>query len=167
LRPAISANTATLNGLAVLMAPSEFTMIWRAPMFEPILALGTIYGHCDDLQLDMVEGTLTAKVQYYRSAGPVADPEGRPVGTFTRIFQFHGPEAYNFYDELLMPLVGLACLDHLCEMRRSPWIARYLERRSPVDKMERHHYSIHFSKCGYLEVLCSKVTIGPETEVRS
>jgi hypothetical protein len=121
--------------------------------FIPILRLDTMYGHCDDLKIEFREMDLTATVQYYRTAG-----------TFSRTFSFGFVQAHSLYSEMLMPLTARHCVNQLCEVAGSEWVARYRERVSP-DLRGLRHYAIRFTKCGYLEVLSHQFDVGPEIAV--
>lgn len=121
--------------------------------FIPILRLDTMYGHCDDLKIELGDMDLIATVQYYRTAG-----------TFSRTFSFGFVQAHSLYSEMLMPLTARHCVDQLCEVAGSEWVARYRERVSP-DLRGLRHYAIQFTKCGYLEVLSHQFDVGPEIAV--
>ncbi len=118
--------------------------------FKSILRLDTMYGHCDELKVEFREMDLMATVQYYRAAG-----------TFSRTFTFGFVQAHSLYSEMLMPLTARHCVDRLCEVAGSEWANRYRERVS-VDLRGLRHYAIHFTKCGYLEVLSHRLEVGPE-----
>jgi hypothetical protein len=118
--------------------------------FIPILRLDTVYGHCDELKVEFHEMDLIATVQYYRTAG-----------TFSRTFTFGFVQAHSLYSEMLMPLTARHCVDQLCEVAGSEWVARYRQRVSS-DLRGLRHYAIHFTKCGYLEVLSHQFEAGPE-----
>lgn len=122
------------------------------PVFEPILKLDTSFGHCDELRLEVRDADLIADVQYFRTAG-----------TFTRRFSFEFVEAHSLYAEPMLPLAARNCVDKLCDVLHSEWITRW-EKRRPPSLREFHHYAIFFTKCGFLEVLCRRVTIGAEVE---
>ena len=115
--------------------------------FKPILRLDTTHGHCDELKLEFRDMNLIATVQYYRTAG-----------TFSRTFTFGFVEAHSLYSEMMVPLTARHCIDQLCEVVGSEWIARFKER----DLRGLQHHAIYFTKCGYLEVLSHGLEIGPE-----
>jgi hypothetical protein len=121
--------------------------------FKSILRLDTMYGHCDELKIEFRGMDLMATVQYYRAAG-----------TFSRTFSFGFVQAHSLYSEMLMPLTARHCVDRLCEVAGSEWANRYRERVS-VDLRGLRHYAIHFTKCGYLEVLSHRLEVGPEIAI--
>jgi hypothetical protein len=53
------------------------------------------------------------------------------------------------------------CVDQFCEVVGSEWLDR-LKERLPAGRVDFHHYAVYFTKCGFLEVLCHKIAIGPE-----
>lgn len=121
--------------------------------FKSILRLDTMYGHCDELKIEFRGMDLMATVQCYRAAG-----------TFSRTFSFGFVQAHSLYSEMLMPLTARHCVDQLCEVAGSEWVARYRERVSS-DLRGLRHYAIHFTKCGYLEVLSHRLEVGPEIAI--
>jgi hypothetical protein len=122
------------------------------PIFKPVFKLDTAFGHCDELCIEAREADLIANVQYFRTNG-----------TFHRSFGFTFVEAHSLYAEPMLPLSAAHCVDRLCEIVDSERLDRVKARSSAPPLAPFHHFAIYFTKCGFLEVLCHGITIGPET----